>query len=125
MGDELDTYLIKVSPDLLLTLEGFLKLLRENSVAEGPAIKFFLDISTNGQTITVETCRGSILRCVEQILGIRFVDHDRSRCTTHSVLWDANESVSMKEWLDYCRKVARVIRLAYGCGVCEIESVNE
>jgi len=109
--DDIDLELLKVaSPDEGLSREGFLLLLRDFSISDGDSISHFMGLSADGESLVSEECRSGLLLFAQQKLMTNFSD-DRWECIFNTVMWDAGVSVSMEQWLGYCKFTGRIVRL--------------
>lgn len=109
--DDIDLELLKIaSPDEGLSLHGFLHLLREFSISDGDSISHFMGLSSDGETLVAEECRSGLLLFAQQRLMTNFND-DRWECIFNTVMWDASVSVSMEQWINYCKFTGRIVRL--------------
>lgn len=108
---DVDVELLKVtSPDEGLTRESFLHLLRECSISEGEGISQFLGLSADGESLASEECRSGLMLFEQQMVSITLPD-DRWECILNTVMWDAGMSVTMEQWLTYCKLTGRMVRL--------------
>lgn len=109
--DELDMELLKsANPDEGLDLEVFLRLLRDHAVPEGEIYSQFAVHSRDGQSLPSEESRSGLFLFAQQYLAAN-INQDRWDCILNMVMMDAGASVSMEQWTQYCRLVARYVRL--------------
>jgi len=109
--DDIDLELLKVaSPDEGLSRDGFLHLLREFSVSDGDAISQFMGLSSDGESLAAEECRSGLLLFAQQHLHANYPD-DKWERIFNTVMWDANASVSMEQFLGYTKLTGRIVRL--------------
>lgn len=109
--EDIDIELLKVAaPDEGLTRDAFLHMLREFPVSEGDAIFQFLGLSSDGESLVSEECRTGLLLFAQQKLSSNFSE-ERWECILNTVMWDASVSVSMEQWLSYCKLTGRIVRL--------------
>lgn len=110
---DLETVLLTIasaSESFSIDCAGFLSLLRENAITDGEAIEQFMGLTNDGEHVASEDCRSGLIKVVEQVLNAKFSE-ERSEMVLDAVMCDAGLSVSMEEWVKYCKKVARVVRL--------------
>lgn len=109
--ENIDVELLRVSsPDEGLSREWFLVLLREFTISDSDSITHFLGISADGETLLAEECRSGLLFFAQQKLSANFSD-DRWECILNSVMWDADITVKMEQWMKYCTIMSRMVRL--------------
>jgi len=111
---DLDMDLLKIaSTNESLTIDkaGFLQLLRDNSINEGDALQQFMGMASDGESLPSEDCRTGLLNLIQQKLNTNFSDN-RSEQIFDIVMVDAGLTVSMEQWVSYCKKVGRIVRLA-------------
>jgi len=102
--------LIQASTDEGLSGSGFVHLLREFSVSDSESIAHFLGLSSNGETLTSEECRTALLLFGQQKLAGNFTD-ERWETILDTVMWDASMTVTMEQWISYCKLIGRILRL--------------
>merc|ERR1712032_1793401 len=61
LGDDLDGILFSVGPEGSLTVDGFLQVLREQSVPQEAVLEHFLNLSGEGETVRATECRNGLL----------------------------------------------------------------
>jgi len=108
--DDIDLELLKITQGEGLNQEGFLRLLREFSAADGECLEQFLGMSTDGDTLASEECRSALLMFATQKLHANFGD-DRWDRIFNVVMWDAGTKVGMEQWMKYCKQTGRLVRL--------------
>lgn len=111
--DEIDTELLKIAStnnDFTIDCDGFLTLLRENSIMETDALEQFLNLSSNGESITAEDCRSGLLNLTEQKLSANLTTA-QLESIFDGVMVDVGLNVSMEQWINCCKRVARIVRL--------------
>lgn len=109
--DDLEIELLKAAPECELNQQGFLKVLRENAVAEAQALEQFLGMSQDGERCPAEECRNGLLLFATDRLGAN-LSEDRWEKVFNAVMLDADVTITMEQWVTYCKRVARVVRLA-------------
>lgn len=110
---ELDTELIKVASqndNFSINTAGFLSILRGHSISEGHALEQFLNLVADGDSMGAEDCRAGLLALMEEKLDV-VIDDSRSERIFDSVMMDAGLQVPMDQWIVYCHRVARMLRL--------------
>jgi len=102
--------LIHSSPEHGLSQTDFLHLLREFSVSDSDAISHFIGMSSNGETLNSMECRTGLLLFAQQKLAGNFTE-ERWEHILDTVMWDANMSVTLEQWVRYCKIMGRLLRL--------------
>lgn len=111
---EVDIELLKIASlndNLSVDKAGFLQILRDNSINEGDALQEFMALAADGENVPAEDCRTGLLNMIQQKLNTNFSD-TRSEKIFDSVMVDAELTVPMEQWIAYCKKVGRIVRLA-------------
>jgi len=109
--EDIDMELLKVSsPDDGLDREGFLHLLREFPISDGDSILHFMGMSTDAESLAAEECRTGLLLFAQEKLSTNFSD-ERWECIFNTVMWDADVTVMMEQWITYCKLTCRIVRL--------------
>lgn len=109
--EDIDMELLKVaSSEEGLSLNDFLVLLREFPISEGEAIMQFMGMSADGESLVSQECRSALLLFMQQAFATNFSDDWWDRIF-NTVMWDAGVTVSMEQWLIYCKLTARIVRL--------------
>jgi len=113
--EELDTTLILAAPDLVLTLTGFLHLLRENTLADAAALQQFVEAqfveaSPNGEAVPAAALSRNLPEFLSGQLGIR-LRQESWNVIVAATFSDAVEFLDVEQWLMRCKKAARVARL--------------
>merc|ERR1712187_422336 len=118
-ADEYETTLHSaVNSDGLLAQEGFIEILRDNPLCAEDVIRDFHEFTFDGFNMEIDVCRRELLKCTENAMGMRLEEAEHSASILESIIPSLGKLVSIDNWLRCCKRVARVIRLAYGCGVC-------
>lgn len=108
---DIDVELLKVaSSEEGLSLNDFLRLLREFPVSDGESIMQFMGMSADGESLVAEECRSALLLFMQQAFATNFSD-ERWERIFNTVMWDAGVTVSMEQWILYCKLTARIVRL--------------
>mmetsp|Transcript_42976 Transcript_42976/g.113233 ORF Transcript_42976/g.113233 Transcript_42976/m.113233 type:complete len:294 (-) Transcript_42976:178-1059(-) len=110
----LDTRVVERKLTGSLTLNVVLGVLREGSVDEGWCLAQFMDLSTDGETMSLDVCKRGLFDVLQ---------HHQLACS--AARWDqvleavtlGDEHISMERWLVCCRRMSRIVRLAYVCDV--------
>ena len=113
--DDVDVATLRHAPadgDMHLTLDSFVKILREHAVVDGKVLERFMSLSSNQETIDSQECRSGLLMFKED-LGPDSVRDDRWEQVFDVVMHDAGAVVSMENWCNYCKKVARTARVVH------------
>lgn len=110
---ELDTELVKIVSwdEGGIKHENFLKLLRENAIADTMAIEEFLGASSDGASLPAPDCRRKL-----QEIGLRKLNATFSQAqwdrVCNTVMMAADGVVSLEDWISYCNQVARIVRVS-------------
>jgi hypothetical protein len=108
---DIDMELLKVaSSDDGLSLNDFLRLLREFPISDGESIMQFMGMSADGETLVAEECRSALLLYMQQAFSVNFSEDQWERIF-NTVMWDAGVTVPMEQWILYCKLTARILRL--------------
>merc|ERR1712232_1256852 len=108
--ESIDVELLRVtSPDEGLNRETFLHVLRDFAISDSDSIAHFLGMSADGETLFAEEYRSGLLLYAQQKLSASFSD-DRWECILNSVMWDADVTVKMEQWIGYCKLLSRMVR---------------
>lgn len=116
--EETETELLKaasVNEDMKVTEDDFMKVLRENAAGESAVLERFLGLSGGGEQIDSGECRSGLLMFMNDQLGAIAspLTENRWESIFDSVMMDAGAEVSMEGWGNYCRRVARVVRITH------------
>jgi len=110
--DDIDMELLKVAEqDMSLSRDGFLSLLRDFSVNDGDVISHFMGLSANGESLAAEETRSGLLLFAQQKLNVSNFSDSRWECIFNTVMWDAGVTVSMEQFMNYCKLTSRMVRL--------------
>jgi len=110
--DDIDLELLKIAgPDEGLPLSGFLLLIRDFSVSDGDVISHFMGLSADGETVAAEECRSGLLLFAQQKLNVSNFSDSRWECIFNTVMWDSGVTVSMEQFINYCKLTGRIVRL--------------
>lgn len=113
-ADDLDTELLKVataSESFSVEMDGFISLIRENCISENDALQQFISLSSDGMEITAEDCRSGLLNLLQHRLNMSWPEATAER-VFDVVMVDAALTISMEQWITYCKKIGRIARLA-------------
>jgi hypothetical protein len=105
--------LIISSPDEGLPASGFLHLLREFPVSDADSIAQWLELTSNSdiiETLSSEECRTALLIFGQQKIAGSFTS-ERWEQILDTIMWDAGMTVSMEQWMCYCKLIGRILRL--------------
>jgi len=110
----LDTRVVERKLTGSTNLNVVLGVLREGSVDEGWCLAQFMDLSTDGETMSLDVCKRGLFDVLQ---------HHQLACSAPR--WDqvletvtlGDEHISMERWLVCCRRMSRIVRLAYVCDV--------
>jgi len=111
--DDLDTELIKVASEtehFSVDLPIFMKMLRDFSFLEGEALQFFMNTS-DGNEFSAEDCRCGLLSIVQQASSATAWPEAVQEKVFDSIMCDAGLRIDMENWMRYCGRLGRVIRL--------------
>mmetsp|Transcript_29593 Transcript_29593/g.78351 ORF Transcript_29593/g.78351 Transcript_29593/m.78351 type:complete len:222 (+) Transcript_29593:63-728(+) len=111
--DDVDFELLKAGGDaMVLTSATFLGLLRDNAASEQAMLEHFLTLG-DGEAVSSQECRSGLMLFKEANLGdMGKLDGSRTDKLLDAVMSDAGAQVNMEAFVEYCRKVARVARVA-------------
>jgi hypothetical protein len=112
--DDLDMELLKIcetSDAFSIDKEGFLALLRQNSIQDGEALELFMGLTSNGENILSEDCRSGLLNMMVTKMRTK-LSQARLENIIDTVMVDAALVVSMEQWLAFCKSAARIVRVA-------------
>eukprot|EP00429_Kryptoperidinium_foliaceum_P065677 CAMPEP_0176069682 /NCGR_PEP_ID=MMETSP0120_2-20121206/34793_1 /TAXON_ID=160619 /ORGANISM="Kryptoperidinium foliaceum, Strain CCMP 1326" /LENGTH=229 /DNA_ID=CAMNT_0017403319 /DNA_START=80 /DNA_END=769 /DNA_ORIENTATION=+ len=114
---DIDTVLLTAAQnndEMAIKLENFLKIMQDNSIQEGMVLERFLGLSDNGEAIQSSECRSGLLMLKEELgAAAASVGEARWELVFDSVMANAEATVNMDAWTDYCRKVARIAHVTH------------
>jgi len=114
--DDIDIELLRTaSLEDGLSLANFLQILRENAIAEAAGIEEFVRMNSDGMTVPSQDCRSHLLLFAQRRLDANFDDDQWDRIF-NVVLMDADITVTMEQWITFCKHIARIVRLFKLCG---------
>lgn len=115
-SNDLDMELLKAanSDTMQMDQSSFVQLMQDHSCSDGDALGAFANISSDGQSLASEECRTGLLLFAQDKLAASY-DEQRWDRLLNMVMMDAGPTVQMEQWLLYCKKVARYIRLIRYC----------
>jgi len=111
--DNLDTEILKIaseSDSFGIDESGFIKLLREHPL-ENEALSQFMGLSEDGDTIGSGDCRSGLLSLMKDVLNADF-DDNQWDLIFDSVMQEAGLTVTMQQYIEFARRVARIIRVS-------------
>jgi len=111
---ELDMELLKIastSDTFTIDSNNFVLLLQMNPVSESDILEAFMGLSSDGEQITSEECRTGLLNVLQDKLGAELTN-ERAEKIFDTVMISAGLTVSMEQWMGFCKTAARLVRLA-------------
>lgn len=109
--DEIDVQLVSVAPQLRLTRENFVKLLRSHAGCDRIAINHFMVMSNNGETMDIEACRLSLIDLAEVTFGVH-LGPEHLEYFLEDAINKHSSALGLADWLCCHRRMSRAIRLA-------------
>jgi len=117
--ENMDEELVKMAPELRLSLLGFLSLLRQHIAPDEPAIASFIELTGGGETADGESCLAGLPRLLRQVLGSnptekqewwnRIMDATRGGITS-------GQAMDLERYMACYKRAARVVRLTRCAG---------
>lgn len=116
--EDLDVELLKAASsneEMVITQADFLKLLREHAASESQVLERFLGLSTDGESITSQDCRSGLLLFTTENMGALTTPITEARWDSifDVVMGDSAPMVPMEGWSNYCKRVARIVRVTH------------
>jgi len=108
---DIDVEMLKVaSSEQGLNLSDFLLLMRQFPIPDDDCIVQFVGMSADGESLVAEECRTALLVFMQHSFTTNFSD-EQWECIFNTVMWDADVTVLMEQWILYCKLTARIVRL--------------
>merc|ERR1719253_1873918 len=96
--EHIEPELYRVAPDLMMTAERLVQVMRENAMSEEAPIVLFWNLSGDGDAASADACRDSMLECVERCIGQRF--GARGQIAIDWAMQGRAGELYMDEWLE-------------------------
>mmetsp|Transcript_92247 Transcript_92247/g.145850 ORF Transcript_92247/g.145850 Transcript_92247/m.145850 type:complete len:249 (+) Transcript_92247:71-817(+) len=114
--EDLEIDLLQVATETMtLDISGFLRLLRLRPLSEQDIYGQFSAFSADGTSLASEECRTGLMLMCQDKLAAHFSDEQWDRML-FMVLMDADPVISVDQWIEYAKKIARYVRLVQYCG---------
>merc|ERR1712194_687577 len=115
--DEVDTELLKLASttdEMTIDKDQFVQIMQNSAVGEHPVLETFLSMG-NGEVMEASECRTGMLVFFSDSLGpmVQGLSEDRWDTIFNEVLIDAGAEVNLEAWTNYCKRVARIIRMVH------------
>jgi len=117
--ENMDEEMVKMAPELRISLSAFLSLIRQHTAPDEPAIASFMELTGGGDSADGESCIAGLPRLLRQVLGsnpkekqewwARIMDAARGGIT-------AGQALDLQRYMACYRRAARVVRLTRYAG---------
>jgi len=116
--EEAETEILRVASkteDMQVTLDGFVQLLQEHAASQTAILERFLGLSGGSESVEAGECRSGLLMFTNDNLGAPASSMTEPRWDRvfDTVMNDCGPAVSMEGWNNYCKRVARIIRVVH------------
>merc|ERR1712194_150044 len=100
--------------EMTIDKDQFVQIMQNSAVGEHPVLETFLSMG-NGEVMEASECRTGMLVFFSDSLGpmVQGLSEDRWDTIFNEVLIDAGAEVNLEAWTNYCKRVARIIRMVH------------